>query len=203
MSRLKYILICIMYFLPAALCRKQSDTRKHCFIPYLLFLAALQAAFYWFGLLSSGKQIIKKRILKKHFLKICSYVLVTPEEYSIGFAVAPDAHFFIPILILAVSLFSPSSCTVSIWHNRGNLDQNPSYFAKPLIGSCSSPWGNFAPITKDSLSSPLHECQKPEGKIAGEALVESSYSVLTFDFHKTQGAVYFCRLTWLERFWCL
>lgn len=81
------------------------------------------------------------------------------------------------------------SCTVSARHNTGALDQNPGYFAAPLIGSCSSPWGNFAPITKDSLSSALHECQKPEGKIAGEALVESSYSVLTFDFHKTRGEV--------------
>lgn len=89
MSRLKYILICIMYFLPAAPCRKQSDTREHCFIPCLLFLAALQAAFYWFGLLSSGKQIIKKT----YFKKACSYILVTPKEYSIGFAAAPDAPF--------------------------------------------------------------------------------------------------------------
>lgn len=81
------------------------------------------------------------------------------------------------------------SCTLSARHNTGAPDQNPGYFAAPLIGSCSSPWGNFAPITKDSLSSALHECQKPEGKIAGEALVESSYSVLTFDFHKTRGEV--------------
>lgn len=81
------------------------------------------------------------------------------------------------------------SRTVSARHNTGAPDQNPGYFAAPLIGSCSSPWGNFAPITKDSLSSALHECQKPEGKIAGEALVESSYSVLTFDFHKTRGEV--------------
>lgn len=103
---------------------------------------------------------------------------------------------FIPVLILASVYYSVLSPYYTL--TRGNPIQSPSYFVKALIGSCSGPWSNIAPITKDSLSSPLNECQKPEGKIAGEALLESSKSVLTFDFHKIQEEAYLCRLTWLE-----
>lgn len=49
--------------------------------------------------------------------------------------------------------------------NLGNLNQNPSQVETVLIGSCAGPWGNNAPIKEDSLSPPLHEYQKPEGKI--------------------------------------
>lgn len=95
-------------------------------------------------------------------------------KYNVGFDVAHDAYVYsYSDFSLLFFVFYSMLCQYSTL-NRGNVDQNPSYFEKPLIGSCSGPWGNMAPITKDSLSSPLHECQKPEGKIAGEALVESS-----------------------------
>ena len=76
----------------------------------------------------------------------------------------------------------------------------PIILLKLLIGSCSGPWGINAPITKDSWSSPLHECQKPEGKITGGALVESCSSVLTFDLHKTQEGMCVCagQLDWKD-----
>lgn len=45
---------------------------------------------------------------------------------------------------------------------------------RPLIGSVSDPRGDTAPITEHSLSSPLHECQRLQGKITAEALEESS-----------------------------
>ena len=62
------------------------------------------------------------------------------------------------------------------------------FFASPLIGSLRNPWGNIAPIAKDSFFffffTFLHECQRLRGKITGDALGESSSSILTFDFHK-------------------
>ena len=56
---------------------------------------------------------------------------------------------------------------------------------------------------------PLHECQRRRGKITGDALGESSSSILTFDFHKNtcicadSGASdirgVFLRLWWSEK----
>lgn len=130
---------------------------------------------------SSKKWSNRPALITTHFL---IFVLIWIDYIDIFCKTAPKDRKSLIIrfghdsrsgLNLFYLLFSCFLWTLTdTWQREKNLALEPTYISSMLIGCSSKPWGNIAPITKDSLSSPLHECQKLQGKITGGALREFS-----------------------------